>query len=256
MAHWTTNEKYVSLHAPNGTQYSTGNTKIGHVFNTSVDADRTCPADAPCRDGLCYFCSLCGQRPNVLKAATNNGDIRIMSPAAYLADLRYMVTMAAAAGTVFRIHVGGDFEGPDGPDIFAGVMQIARDFPGIIFGMTKAYNVVNEYIRTHGGTRDAVLKYMFLRFSPWPGYPMENSYNMPLFGYTTDPNGLYTCPEQAAKIHGVEWDCTRCRDAGIGCFADADKMPWLGSIDHNAEQREIRRRRAAGLPTFPKKEKK
>ena len=109
----------------------------------------------------------------------------------------------------FRWHVSGDILDID---YFDRMVQIARRHPDWIFWTyTKMYLVVNEWIRTHGGTRDALPANLSVMFSVWNGMPCPNPYGLPTF----------TCIMEGMERNPKDWrcpgNCQVCIDSGHGC---------------------------------------
>lgn len=186
---------------------STGNTKIGKVLNVSLPAVFSCMQCKHCAKE-CYDVRDC-RYTNTLKARARNWSIVTRSPEKYFSDIRRAIEKHPSF-RYFRWHVGGDI-----PNLnyFAEVVAIAREYPNVRFWTyTKVYGLVNEYVRTHGGSiAEAIPENMSVMFSEWRGFRMDNPYGFAEFkAYYDDetvPSGIMECTG----------NCRICEEKGIGC---------------------------------------
>lgn len=195
---------------------SDGNNKIGHALNVSQPPIKTCGRCSHCMI-YCYDVKTCVFRSDVIDARARNYVILQLARERYFQEIRGRLSRLRRKNPMFRWHVGGEI--PDAA-YFAEMVQIARDFPRVKFWTyTKVHFIVNEYVRTNGGTRAAAIpRNLKIMFSEWDGMPMENPYNFPIFtcklaaGNQNHPadffETLYKCPG----------NCDVCRDTGRGCI--------------------------------------
>lgn len=231
---------YKGAHHFLGVTFPDGNKKQDRMISLALSPAHSCPADAPCRKengGSCYYQAEEGYYPSVAQSALNNWNVYKTDQDRFWKAVRKAVAYAVAQGIGFRPFEGGDI--PD-YDFFCKLMEIAKEHPHLMHGMTKKYWIVNKYIREHGGNRDCILKYYNLRFSEWTGYPMDNPYNIPVFALTFKEEET-TCLEQRMKMVGKEWSCMDCYFRNLGCYR-ADHAS-INCIDHATEARIIRKRK-------------
>lgn len=186
---------------------SNGNKKIGRVHNFSLAPGITC---ANCSECLryCYDVKAVIQYKNVLNARADNTALMMKDMDRTFRKIDQYITRRRA-NKAFRWHVSGDILGID---YFDRMVTIARNHPEWIFWTyTKNYYAVNEWIRTHGGTRDAIPGNLSVMFSIWNGMPCPNQYGLPTF----------TCIQEGMTPTPGEWrcpgNCDICLKAGRGC---------------------------------------
>lgn len=187
---------------------SNGNMKVGNVPNVSLPADFTCPNCSTCTKD-CYDKKACIQYKNVLKARARNYSILKRNYELYWQQIRSKI--AKLKTKYFRFHVSGDIISEM---YFSDMVKTARMFPHIRFWTyTKAFESVNEYVRTHGGRRDkAIPENLSVMFSAWTDKLIpENPYGFPVFLAMAEkqekPEGFMYCPS----------DCSWCIAHHTGC---------------------------------------
>ena len=197
---------------------STGNRKIGLVWNISLPPIVCCGNCKECKN-YCYDIKACNQYSNVVKARARNFSILSRDYDGYWKQIRDRLSRKKS-NKFFRFHVGGDFTTEK---YFADMVKTARMFPDfIIWTYTKSYDVVNEYVRKHGGNREtAIPKNLTVMFSEWRGLPMNNPYNFPVFRCVF--RGIETAPETGWKCPG---NCDICKKAKRGCPYGESSWVW------------------------------
>ena len=189
---------------------SCGNKKIGRVLNVSLPPIITCANCKECKH-FCYDVKACLQYPGtVIDARIRNLTILKKSRALYFQTIRNKLSRRRT-NKFFRWHVSGDIIDADYLD---NMIQIAIDFPAFRFWTyTKNYNLVNEYIATHGGNKEsAIPANLSIMFSEWKGLEMINPYGLPEFSchFPDEPKPTcYKCPG----------NCDVCKAACKGCIA-------------------------------------
>lgn len=116
----------------------------------------------------------------------------------------------------FRWHVAGDILDMD---YFCRMVKNAKNHPDfVIWTYTKCYDIVNEYVSTHGGSMAAAIPANFhIMFSKWDGMEMPNPYNFPVFACKlkggnkdhVDFESMFLCPG----------NCDICKTHNCGCIA-------------------------------------
>ena len=195
---------------------SAGNDKIGHAFNVSLPAILTCGRCSHCAP-YCYDVKTCNFRPNVIDARARNYVILHLYRERYFREIREKLRRSRRKNPCFRWHVGGEI--PDAA-YFAEMVSIAREFPAVRFWTyTKVHYIVNEYVRTHGGSRAAAIpENLHVMFSVWSGMPTENPYNFPTFECRLAAgNPEHPDPEYWQHVHKCPGNCDICAAAGRGC---------------------------------------
>ena len=234
------NYNYKKAHHFLGVCFPDGNRKQDRMISLALSPEHTCPADAPCRKengGNCYYQKEMEYYTSVSVSAYNNWKVFKTAPERFWKAVEKAIKTAIAEGVGFRWFEGGDCPSYK---FFCRQMELCKKYPGVCHGMTKQYEIVNRYIREHGGDKDCILKYYHLRFSKWEDYPMPNEYSMPVFRLVFTEEET-TCPEQRLKMAGKEWSCADCYFRGVGCYR-ADHGS-INCIDHKAEQKIVRRRK-------------
>lgn len=186
---------------------SVGNTKIGKVLNVSLPAIISCKECAHCMHE-CYDVRDCRYK-TTLNARARNWSIFTRSPEQFFTQIRKTIRRRRSF-RFFRWHVGGDIPNME---YFAEVVRIAREFPQIRFWIyTKLYELVNEYVRTHGGSiAEAIPENLSVMFSEWRGFRMVNPYGFAEFRAYYDDEEV---PEGIMECRG---DCRICEEKGLGC---------------------------------------
>ena len=188
---------------------STGNKKVGNVWNISEPPIITCPNCTECKN-LCYDIKACNQYPNVIKARARNYSILKRNADLYWKQLRDKLARKRT-NKYFRFHVGGDF-----PSIeyLTEMVKTAKLFPEFRFWTyTKAYYIVNRYVKEHGNSRrKAIPENLSIMFSEWRGVPMDNPYGFPEFRVhfkdEPEPVNVFKCPG----------NCRICIEQHRGCI--------------------------------------
>ena len=186
---------------------SKGNKKIGRVHNFSIAPGITCANCSGCIR-YCYDIKAVIQYKNVLNARADNTALMLKDMAGTFRKIDHYITRRRTH-KAFRWHVSGDILNVK---YFDYMVQVAIRHPDWTFWTyTKAYYYVNEWIRTHGGTKAAIPANLSVMFSIWNGMPCPNPYGLPTFtciqeGMTPDPNE-WRCPG----------NCDICLKSGRGC---------------------------------------
>lgn len=186
---------------------SKGNKKIGRTHNFSMAPGHTCSNCSECIS-YCYDIKACWQYENVRIARAENTAMMLLDREKTFSQIAEYIRRRKA-NKFFRWHVSGDILDTD---YFDHMVKIAILFPDWTFWTyTKNYFAVNDWIRTHGGTRDALPDNLSVMFSVWNGMPCINPYGLPTFtcimeGMTPAP-GEWRCPG----------NCQICIDSGRGC---------------------------------------
>ena len=189
---------------------STGNQKIGRCMNVSLAPIITCKNCKECKS-FCYDVKACCQYENVRNARAKNTALF-----RYDRDLFFRLLwekMSRKKSNKFlRFHVSGEIVDIDH---FSRMVETAKRFPDFkIWTYTKVYWIVNQYIREHGGNKEAALPDNFkVMFSEWKGLPIDNPYDLPVFRCVMEneeqPTDCFKCP-------GC---CDYCKAHGCGCVA-------------------------------------
>lgn len=196
---------------------SNGNKKVGSVPNVSLPPIKTCPhCERCCRE--CYDIKANLQYENVRLARARNYSILTRDPALYWSQLRSKLARKRKL-THFRFHVGGDMTTPE---YFSEMVETARMFPKCIFWTyTKAHFIVNEYVRSHGGSiRSAIPGNLRIMFSAWDGMKFDNPFGFGSFIVVDEgqkpPKGVWHCTG----------DCGKCIKANRGCPVGETAWVW------------------------------
>ena len=186
---------------------SKGNSKIGRTHNFSTAPGITCPNCSKCIH-YCYDIKACWQYENVRIARAENTAMMAMDRERTFDQIADYIAHRKLH-KYFRWHVSGEIQDTD---YFDHMVKIAKQFPEWVFWTyTKNYYAVNEWIRTHGNTKDAIPENLSVMFSVWNGMPCPNPYGLPTFtcimeGMTPDPKE-WRCPG----------NCEICLKAKRGC---------------------------------------
>ena len=190
---------------------SYGNSKIGRVMNVSTAPIIACGKNCKGCKGICYDIKAGIQYTNVMKARARNTAMAKKARELYFQQIDTAMSRRRK-NKYFRWHVAGDILDMD---YLARMIENAVNHPDfIIWTYTKQYDIVNEYVRTHGGSiASAIPSNMVIMFSEWRGIPMHNPYGFPEFRvvFKTDkvkPSGFY-CPG----------NCDFCKQHHCGCIA-------------------------------------
>ena len=182
---------------------SSGNTKMGKIQSVSLPPIVTCRKCCACAK-KCYAAKICRLRENVRNAYERNLRILREDPESYWTQVR----LAVATSRYFSFHVSGDI--PD-RDYLDEMFKVAGEFDTDILCFTKQYEIVNNYL----DEGHIIPKNLHLTFSPWPGIPYENPYNLPE-AHVMFKDGSTTADMEIAKPCGG--NCMTCALAGEGCW--------------------------------------
>ena len=189
---------------------SNGNKKIGKTLNVSLPPIITCANCKECKY-LCYDVKACLQYPGtVINARIRNLVILLKDRNEYFNRIQAKLNRRKA-NKYFRFHVAGDIIDID---YFDRMMKLAQCNPDFKFWTyTKNYAVVNEWVKNHGGNKNAVPSNFSIMFSEWRGVEMVNPYGFGefrvVFKDEVKPQGFY-CPG----------NCDECIRSGKGCIAN------------------------------------
>lgn len=181
---------------------SKANSKMGNIKSISLPRKITCPKDAPCYS-KCYVRHF-DWYPNVQESYKRNLKLWNEDPVGFELQAK-----AAAYGVFFfRWHVSGDIPSFAYLEMMC---RIAKELDRTTFlCFTKRYKFVNDYISKHKNI-PANLKILF---SNWPGYAMDNPYNMPV-AYFRAKSGMCEAPINAYECSG---HCEDCAYVGRNCW--------------------------------------
>lgn len=181
---------------------SNANSKMGNVKSISMPRVVTCAPDVPCAK-TCYVAHFDWRR-TVRDAYENNLNLWLTDP-----DSFEQQAIAAAYGSFyFRWHVSGDIISQD---YLAMMCRVARKLPHTHFlAFTKQYKIVNQYLEN----KKRIPSNLHILFSEWPGYNMNNPYNLPV-AYVSFKNGICDAPSDAKECGG---HCEECAYAGKNCW--------------------------------------
>lgn len=192
---------------------STGNRKIGRVMNVSLPPIMTCANCKECKY-LCYDVKACLQYPNtVIDARIRNLSILMKDRDEYFNRIDAAMSRRRK-NKFFRWHVAGDIIDVDYFDRMVENAKKHSDF--IIWTYTKNYAVVNEWIRQHGGNKNALPYNFTVMFSEWRGIEMVNPYKLPEFRVVFKSDAVKPDPK---KVHYCPGNCDICKALHRGCVA-------------------------------------
>ena len=188
---------------------SKGNRKIGRCMNVSLLPILTCGHNCKVCNRICYDLNACLQYGNVLNARARNTVLAIYDRDRFFSQIDDAMNRRRK-NKFFRWHVGGDLLDLD---YFSRIVENARRHPDfIIWTYTKQFDLVNEYVSTHGGTKEkAIPNNLSIMFSEWEGLPMDNMY-----GFAT-----FTCILKGRAFPSDRYECNGncefCIANGVGC---------------------------------------
>lgn len=162
----------------------------------------TCASDVPCVK-TCYVHHF-DWRATVRNAYDNNLNLWLSDP-----DGFELQAVAAAYGSFyFRWHVSGDIVDMK----YLGMMcRVANKLPRTHFlAFTKKYALVNSFL----AAGNCIPSNLHILFSEWPGYNMNNPYNLPV-AYVSFKSGVCNAPENAHECGG---HCEDCAYVGKNCW--------------------------------------
>ena len=189
---------------------SKGNRKIGRTMNVSLPPIVTCANCKECKF-LCYDIKACLQYPNtVIDARVRNLVILLKDRAEYFNRIDKAMSRRRT-NKYFRWHVAGDIIDID---YFDNMVKLAEKHPDFIcWTYTKNYKVVNSWIESHGGNKNALPKNLSVMFSEWRGMEMINPYGLPEFRV------VFKDDEIKPVGHYCPGNCEICLKSGRGCVA-------------------------------------
>ena len=190
---------------------SKGNVKIGRCMNVSLAPIFTCGGACRVCCGICYDMKACLQYGNVLNARVRNYVLAMYDRNRFFAEIDVAMNRRRK-NKAMRWHVGGDMLDVD---YFSRIVDNARRHPDfVIWTYTKRYEIINEYVRTHGGSiAKALPDNLSIMFSVWDGLECVNPYGFATFECVLDGH------EWPAGIHHCPGNCDICLQSGTGCPA-------------------------------------
>jgi len=182
---------------------SKGNTKMGGIQSVSLPAVITC---RPCScHNKCYARKLERIRKTVARAYQNNLTVLNETPEVYWREVEAAIMLSR----YFRFHVSGDI--PD-KNYFDKMVEVAvRQQHCEILCFTKKFEIVNEYIATHGD----LPQNLHIIFSAWIGLEMVNPFSLPE-AHVRYRDGFTTARHGAMECAG---NCSECATVGEGCWS-------------------------------------
>ena len=186
---------------------STGNAKLGGIYNVSLPPVTTCQNCGSCSK-YCYAVKDYNQYPNTRTAWNENYMLFLTDPERYFDDIE----RAARLQRFFRWHVSGDIVNAE---YFAGMIHVARENPKCEFlAFTKAYEIVNNAINNGA----VIPSNLHLLFSAAPGNDMPNPHRLPECHINFADPTLNTYFGGAEYEHHCNGNCEECIGTGCGCF--------------------------------------
>ena len=181
---------------------SKGNSKMGSIQSVSLPAVVTCRA-CDCQK-KCYARKLEKIRRTVAQAYKNNLQVLIDTPDVYWREVEATIMLSR----YFRFHVSGDIPNKE---YFDKMVEIAtRQKHCEILCFTKKFEIVNEYIATHGDLPEN----LHMIFSAWVGLEMINPFSLPT-AEVRYKDGRCFAREDAVECAG---NCTECASVSGGCW--------------------------------------
>ena len=194
---------------------SPGNIKIGRVLNVSLLPIATCSHCKECKR-YCYDVRDCLRFPgNVLRARVKNTVLMERDMPEYFRQIDNRLTRRRK-NKAFRWHVGGDIPNME---YFERMIETARNHPDFrMWTYTKEYDIVNEYVRTHGDDRKiAIPENLAIMFSEWDGVPIDNPYDFPVFSTRLTGGNKNHSDDYFEGLHKCPGTCKTCLESGRGC---------------------------------------
>lgn len=181
--------------------FSSGNSKLGPVWNVSLAPGITCGNAAECLS-TCYAMRDLW-RPSTRDARARNTSLFYRDRDLFFARCAEFIARKRAH-KYFRFHVAGEIVDIDH---LTRMVALARRFPEWTFWTyTKMYTIAAAYIRENGPFPGN----FHLMLSAWLDIPVYNPYNLPTFHTVAAPTGKkWICPG----------DCQVCVAAARGCVA-------------------------------------
>lgn len=206
-------ERLAGLHV----HFSQGNTKIGRVLNVSTASGVCCGNCSQCLK-YCYDIKAALRFPEVFTARAENTAIAIGDRERFFAEISEKMDRRRR-NLYFRWHQGGEILDAD---YFERMVQNAAEHPAYecIWTYTKMHHIVNDYVRTHGGSIAAAIPAnMVVMFSEWDGIPLVNPYGFPVFSVRLAAGNKNHGPEYFRQLWKCPGNCDICKKAGRGCIA-------------------------------------
>ena len=186
---------------------STGNSKLGDIWNVSLPPVVTCPNCASCSK-YCYAIRSYNRFTNTAMGWNENYVLFLTDPDRYF----YEISKAVKTQRFFRWHVSGDIVNGV---YLAGMITVAQANPKVEFlAFTKAYQIVNSAIENGA----VIPSNLHLLFSAAPGVDMPNPYNIPECHINFANPALNTYCGGAEYEYHCTGNCTDCAVNGCGCF--------------------------------------
>lgn len=187
---------------------SSGNRKLGMVYNVSLAPIITCANCSGCKE-FCYDLKSCLQYGNVMRARARNTALLRMDRDSYFAQIESIMT-SKKKHRYFRWHVSGEIVDMD---YLQRMIDIARRHPDWTYWTyTKHYMVVNRWIRDNGGNKNAIPSNLHIMFSEWKGMEIINPYGMPEFR-------VHFPGEKKPACYHCPGNCDVCKRTNRGCLA-------------------------------------
>lgn len=180
---------------------SSGNTKMGKIYNISLPPIKTCSGcEGYCGD-KCYAMKFYKMRPRVRNAWDRNLELVTHDIATYFEEITNELRNKPSA-KYFRWHVGGDILSYT---YFSGMCLVAALLPEINFlCFTKQYEIVNNVAYS----KSKIPSNLKIVFSAWPGMPLNNPHK---FTVAWMQDGTERrIPETAVECSGSCTDCMLC----------------------------------------------
>jgi hypothetical protein len=198
---------------------SNGNKKIGRVMNVSLMPVMTCHNCKECKH-FCYDIKANVQYSNVLDARIRNTVILKKDMNEYFRRIDEKMSRRRK-NKYFRFHVAGDIINIE---YFNHMVELAKKHNSfIIWTYTKNYDVVNEYVKSHGNNRTAAIpSNLHIMFSEWDGMPLNNPYSFPIFTVRFKAGNINHEPEFFNSLYKCPGNCDLCKAAKLGCIGGMD----------------------------------
>lgn len=186
---------------------SNGNSKMGDVASVSTIPFVTCPARCKGTCGVkCYAAKIANLYTSVLKSYAINTALAIHKPDVYWNG----IDTACKAVRYFRFHVSGDIINGT---YFERMIETAVNNPKTeMLCFTKRYEIVNTYIRNHGGDVNCIPENLHILFSGWTNLKTVNPYDMPETNVFKEEAEI----QDNWKLCGG--NCFNCACRGVGCW--------------------------------------
>lgn len=211
--------------------WSKGNGKVP-TWNVSLPPIISCPNCKHCK-GECYDIKAClrfatakelgGKSDGTMRARALNWVILKRDPDRYWSEVRAKIRRIRK-GEV-RFHQGGD---QPSKEYFAELVETCKMFPNKkVWTYVKTYGYVNNYVATHGGSREvAIPSNLSIMFSEWKVQkedgtwfivPFPNPYNFPTYSVQFGDEEMHGwhCPGK----------CAICIELGRGCVVG--ESSWI-----------------------------